>query len=342
MAGGFGFDEDPRAHLARVMTPLRTAVVPTVLMAVEPRKLPELPALVPALLAEQGLRVPGPDEWEHACGAGARAEIDDPVGLAHDVHVVLDDDNGVAGVDQVMELAHEEFDVSRVQAGGGLVEQVQRVSALGALELRGQLDALRLAARHLGRGLAEAEVAETDVHERTEASPRGRQVSEELERLVVHAERALATPAADGHVPGTDPDELRRWAAKTRARGPVPSPPPAPGTLEQLFGIDAERAGQRMRRGRREARRRLLRALGPGSPVLPVAVRTLVGCALAGYVSSALGVGTVAGQAVGEPEHAVGVELDDLVPGRDGVRADLHGALLVPAGAEQRCHFLTR
>ncbi len=46
-----------------------------------------------------------------------------------------------------------------------------------------------------------------------------------------------------------------------------------------------------MRRGRREARRRLLRALGPGSPVLPVAVRTLVGCALAGYVSSALGVG---------------------------------------------------
>ncbi|MFJ4124875.1 FUSC family protein [[Kitasatospora] papulosa] len=123
------------------------------------------------------------------------------------------------------------------------------------------------------------------------ASGRPTPVRQELERLVVHAERALATPAADGHVPGTDPDELRRWAATTRARGPVPSPPPAPGTLEQLFGIDAERAGQRMRRGRREARRRLLRALGPGSPVLPVAVRTLVGCALAGYVSSALGVG---------------------------------------------------
>ncbi|MFE4688896.1 hypothetical protein ACFRH6_02430 [Streptomyces sp. NPDC056749] len=71
LAGGFGFDEDPRAHLARVMTPPRTAALPTVLMAVEPRKLPELPALVPALLAGQGLRVPGPDEWEHACGAGA-------------------------------------------------------------------------------------------------------------------------------------------------------------------------------------------------------------------------------------------------------------------------------
>ncbi|MEU2681819.1 FUSC family protein [Streptomyces sp. NPDC007107] len=119
------------------------------------------------------------------------------------------------------------------------------------------------------------------------AAGRPTAVRQELERLVVHAERALMTTAADG----ADPEELRRWAAGTRARGPVPCPPPAPGTVEQLFGIDAERAGQRMRRGRREARRRLLRALGPGSPVLPVAFRTLVGCALAGYVSSALGVG---------------------------------------------------
>ncbi|MFJ6855848.1 FUSC family protein [Streptomyces sp. NPDC091271] len=123
------------------------------------------------------------------------------------------------------------------------------------------------------------------------AAGRPTPVRQELERLVVHAERALATTASGGSVPGAGADELRRWAAGARARGPVPSPPPAPGTVEELFGIDAERAGQRMRRGRREARRRLLRALGPGSPVLPVAFRTLVGCALAGYVSSALGVG---------------------------------------------------
>ncbi|MEU0304422.1 FUSC family protein [Streptomyces sp. NPDC006175] len=123
------------------------------------------------------------------------------------------------------------------------------------------------------------------------AAGRPTPVRQGLERLVVHAERALATTASGGRVPGAGPDELRRWAVGTRARGPVPSPPPAPGTVEHLFGIDAERAGQRMRRGRREARHRLLRALGPGSPVLPVAFRTLVGCALAGYVSSALGVG---------------------------------------------------
>ncbi|MDQ0792771.1 putative membrane protein YccC [Streptomyces sp. B1I3] len=122
------------------------------------------------------------------------------------------------------------------------------------------------------------------------AAGRPTPVRQELERLVVHAERAVAGSAACG--PRTaDAERLRAWAAQTRARGPVPSPRPAPGTVEQLFGIEAERAGQRIRRGRREARRRLLRALGPGSPVMPIAVRTLVGCALAGYVSSALGVG---------------------------------------------------
>lgn len=72
LAGGFGFDTDIRAHLAQVMTPPRTVTLPTVLMAVEPRKLPEVPSLIPALLAGQGLRMPHPDEWEHACGAGAR------------------------------------------------------------------------------------------------------------------------------------------------------------------------------------------------------------------------------------------------------------------------------
>ncbi|NEB36943.1 FUSC family protein, partial [Streptomyces sp. SID14515] len=74
-------------------------------------------------------------------------------------------------------------------------------------------------------------------------------------------------------------------------RGPVPAPPPAPGTADELYGIDAERAALRTPEGRRAARRTLLRRLGPGSPLLPVAVRTLTGCALAGYLCAALGVG---------------------------------------------------
>jgi len=116
------------------------------------------------------------------------------------------------------------------------------------------------------------------------ASGRPTPVRRSLERLVVHAEEALAAPSAD-------PDRLRAWAALVRARGPVPAPPPAPGTADALYGIDAERAVLRGSGGRRAARRALLRSLGPGSQLLPVAARTLIGCALAGYLCAALGVG---------------------------------------------------
>ena len=47
-----------------------------------------------------------------------------------DAHVVLDDDDRVAGVDQPVELRHQPLDVGRVQAGRRLVEHVERVAAL--------------------------------------------------------------------------------------------------------------------------------------------------------------------------------------------------------------------
>ncbi|MGW4349941.1 hypothetical protein ACWEL8_33350 [Streptomyces sp. NPDC004690] len=71
LAHGFGHGPDLRSHLARVLSPRRRAVLPAVLMAVEAEPLTEAPADLPALLAARGLRVPSPDEWEHACGAGA-------------------------------------------------------------------------------------------------------------------------------------------------------------------------------------------------------------------------------------------------------------------------------
>ncbi|WP_050513214.1 FUSC family protein [Streptomyces sp. JS01] len=123
------------------------------------------------------------------------------------------------------------------------------------------------------------------------ASGRPTPVRRSLERLVVHAEAAFVAPGPGPGAGAADPERLRAWAARTRGRGPVPTPPPAPGTADELYGIDAERAVLRAREGRRAARRALLRRLGPGSPLLPVAVRTLTGCALAGYLCAALGVG---------------------------------------------------
>ncbi|MGW3130283.1 FUSC family protein [Streptomyces sp. NPDC001076] len=91
-----------------------------------------------------------------------------------------------------------------------------------------------------------------------------------LEHLVVRAEVALAAPA------DADPALLRGWARALRGTGRVPR---VAGADDDLLGVDAERA---------VPQRPLWRRLGP---LAPLAARTALGCALAGYVSLALGVG---------------------------------------------------
>ncbi|MGW0704666.1 hypothetical protein ACWD4G_01560 [Streptomyces sp. NPDC002643] len=71
LAQGFGYADDLRDHLAKVLSPRRTVVLSTLLMAVEAENLTEPPAEMPGVLAARGLRMPTADEWEHACGAGA-------------------------------------------------------------------------------------------------------------------------------------------------------------------------------------------------------------------------------------------------------------------------------
>ena len=111
--------------------------------------------------------------------AAARAEVDDPVGGGDGVEVVLDQHDRVAGVDEPVQLAQQQRDVGRVQPGGGLVEQVERVPAPGPLQLGGELDPLGLAAGELGGRLAEPQVAQPDLAQRLEAARGGRDVGEE-------------------------------------------------------------------------------------------------------------------------------------------------------------------
>ncbi|MGY6018949.1 FUSC family protein [Streptomyces spinosirectus] len=93
-----------------------------------------------------------------------------------------------------------------------------------------------------------------------------------LERLVVRAEVALAAPA------DTDAEQLRAWARELTGTGPVPQVHD-PAAAGELLGVEAELA----------APARPLRARF--GPLAPIAVRTALGCALAGYASLALGVG---------------------------------------------------
>jgi uncharacterized membrane protein YccC len=94
-----------------------------------------------------------------------------------------------------------------------------------------------------------------------------------LEHLVVRAEVTLAAPA------DTDPGPLRTWARELRGRGPVPRTDDPVGAAAELLGVDAELA---------TPARPLWTRLGP---LAPLVLRTAIGCALAGYVSLALGVG---------------------------------------------------
>ncbi|MER5470931.1 FUSC family protein [Streptomyces sp. NPDC002685] len=94
-----------------------------------------------------------------------------------------------------------------------------------------------------------------------------------LERLVVRAEVSLAAPA------DTDSERLRGWARELAGTGPVPRPDDLGDAAGELFGVETALAF-----GERPLLDRL-------RPLAPIALRTALGCALAGYVSLALGVG---------------------------------------------------
>ena len=55
-------------------------------------------------------------------------EIDDPVGLLDYVEMVLDDQHGIAERDEAVEHVEKFFYVVEVQAGRGLVENIQRAA----------------------------------------------------------------------------------------------------------------------------------------------------------------------------------------------------------------------
>ncbi|MFE0951407.1 FUSC family protein [Streptomyces mutabilis] len=94
-----------------------------------------------------------------------------------------------------------------------------------------------------------------------------------LEHLVVRAEVALAAPA------DTDPERLRDWALALRGTGRIPRTGATPAAADELLGVDTELGAPSAP---------LWRRLGP---LGPIALRTALGCALAGYASLALGIG---------------------------------------------------
>ena len=102
-----------------------------------------------------------------AVHAGARPHLDDVIGGANRVLVVLDDDHGVADVAQALERRDHLDVVLRMQADARLVEHVEHAHQPRA-DLRRQPDALRLAARERARAAVEVQVVEADAEQQLE------------------------------------------------------------------------------------------------------------------------------------------------------------------------------
>jgi hypothetical protein len=93
--------------------------------------------------------------------AGAGTDVQQAVGMAHDLRVVLDHDQRVAGVLQALHHADHAFHVARVQADRRFVEHEQRVDQRGAERGR-QVDALHFAAGQRARLAVQVQIAEAD------------------------------------------------------------------------------------------------------------------------------------------------------------------------------------
>ena len=100
--------------------------------------------------------------------SGAGAEIDDVVGVADGVFVVLDHEHGVAEIAELLERFDEAIVVALVEADGGLVEHVEHAAQPRA-DLRGEADALAFAAGERGGIADQREIVEADGAEEFEA-----------------------------------------------------------------------------------------------------------------------------------------------------------------------------
>jgi len=102
---------------------------------------------------------------EFAC---SWAKIEEVVGGADDVGVVLDDEDGVAEVAEGVHDADELGGVSGVEADAGFVEDVE-CSDEAAAKGRSELNALRFTAGERGGETVEGEVFEADLLEEMDA-----------------------------------------------------------------------------------------------------------------------------------------------------------------------------
>jgi hypothetical protein len=146
--------------------------------------------------------------------AGAGADVDDVVGAADGVLVVLHHHQRVALVAQLGQRVQQDAVVARVQADGRLVQHVAHALQVAA-QLRRQADALRLAAAERGRGAVQRQVAQAHLFQELEPA-----------RISLTTSRAISASRPCSAARGPRPclahrqarDSLMAWSSKVTPR----------------------------------------------------------------------------------------------------------------------------
>ena len=120
-----------------------------------------------------------PAGYQVAAGVAAfRAQVDRTIRGLDDLEIVFDDDDGVAVLHQAVEDLEELLDVRQVQAGGGLIQDVEGAAGGPFAQFPGELEALGLAAGEGGGRLAQLDVAQAHVGQGLQFIPQGRHCPE--------------------------------------------------------------------------------------------------------------------------------------------------------------------
>ena len=83
---------------------------------------------------------------ETSAAAAFGTEVEEVIDGLEDIEIVLNDDDCVAAVNEFFEHGHQYPDVFKVQSGGGLIQNVERLACIFPTKLCGELDALAFAA----------------------------------------------------------------------------------------------------------------------------------------------------------------------------------------------------
>ncbi len=98
-----------------------------------------------------------------------RAQINDPVGTAYHIEIVLNHEHRVALIHEPLNHIHQLVHVVETQTRGGLIDQIEGLAGGALGEFGGQLHSLGLTAGEGGGRLAQLHVAEAHIHQGAQA-----------------------------------------------------------------------------------------------------------------------------------------------------------------------------